>query len=101
MRGRVHVWGFVGFVGWVLFPWVLWSMLSGPRHLLSALALGMYVGPVVVDPPVLLLCFSFVCVCVGGFLVSFVLPLGFGFVVSLGLFRPVGSAGVGGASLVD
>ena len=42
----------------------------------------------------------FVCVS-GGFLVSFVLPLGFGFVVCLGLFRPVGSAGVGGALLVD
>ena len=69
-------------VGRVLFPWVLWSMLSGPRHLLSALALGMSVGPVVVDPPVL----SFLCL--------FCLPLGFGFVVSLGLFRPVGSAGV-------
>ena len=41
LRGRVHIWGFVGFVSRVLFPWVLWSMLSGPTHLLSALALGM------------------------------------------------------------
>ena len=37
--------GFVGFVDRVLFPCVLWSMLSGPRHLLLALALGMCVGP--------------------------------------------------------
>ena len=30
----------------------------------------------------------------GSFLVSFVLPLSFGFVVSFGLFKPVGSASV-------
>ena len=57
MRGGVHIWGFVGFVSRVLFPWVMWSMLSGPRHLLLAPALGMCVGPVVVYPPVL----SFFC----------------------------------------
>ena len=55
-------------------------------------------GLVVVDPTVLLLSFPFVCVCVGGFLVSFVLPLGVGFVISLGLFKPVGSAGMRGVT---
>ena len=45
-------------VGRVLFPWVLEIMLSGPRLLLSALALGMSVLGLVVDPPVLLLCFT-------------------------------------------
>ena len=59
-------------------------MLSGPRLLLSALALGMCVlglcgsaGPV----------FPLFCSC---------LPLGSGFVISLGISMPVGSAGVGG-----
>ena len=42
----------------VLFPLVLEIMLSGPRLLLSALALGMCMLGLVVDPPVL---FSFVC----------------------------------------
>ena len=72
-------------------------MLSGPRHLLSALALGKCVGPVVVDPPVL----SFFCLlaafCVLAIsFVLFVLPLLFGFVISLGLSRLVRSAGMGG-----
>ena len=49
------------------------------------------------DPPILsFLCFISFVRPPGGFLVSVVLPLGFGFVVSLGLSRPVGSAGVGG-----
>ena len=46
-------------VGRVLFLWVLEIMLSGLRLLLSALALGMCVFSLVVDPPVLfLLCLS-------------------------------------------
>ena len=89
--------GFVGFVGRVLFPWILWSMLSGPRQLLSALALGMCVlGLLLWIRWSYFFCFvSFVCP-PGGFLVSFVLPLGFSLVVSLGLFKPVGSAGMRG-----
>ena len=68
-------WGSIS-VGRVLFPWVLEIMLSGPRLLLSALALGMYVLGLVVYPMVLsFLCLvSFVCP-PGGFLASFVLPL--------------------------
>ena len=72
-------------------------MLSRHRLLLSALALVMCVlglcggsaGPVFpsfvsfVHPP-------------GGFLFPFVLPLGFSFVLSLDIFIPVGSAGMGG-----
>ena len=104
LRGGVHEYGVllcsstggaflsVGF----LFPWVLEIMLSGPRLLLSDLALGMCVlglcygstGPVFplfvffVRPPV-------------GFLVSFVLPLSFGSVISLYIFMAIGSAGMG------
>ena len=66
-------------VGRVLFPWVLEIMLSGPRLLLLALALVMYVLGLVVDPPVL----TFLC-----FVLC--LPLGFGFVLFLGGFIPVG-----------
>ena len=105
LRGGVHVngvlicrrrlWGI--YVGRVLFPWVLWSMLSGARHLLSALALRMCVcwayccGSA--DP--VFLCFVSFVRPPSGFLVSFVLPLGFGFAVSLCLFKPIGSAGMG------
>ena len=56
----------------------------------------MCVGPVVVDPPVLFSLFVSFIRPTSGFLVSFVLPLSFGFVVSLGIFMPVGSAGMGG-----
>ena len=66
-------------------------MLSGSRLLLSALALKMYVFGLL-----WCICRFFSFVCVGRFLVSFVLPLSFGFVVSLSIFMPVGSAGVGG-----
>ena len=38
---------------------------------------------------------SFVCP-TGSFFVSFILPLSFGFVISLGIYIPVGSAGIGG-----
>ena len=38
---------------------------------------------------------SFVCP-PGGFLDSFVLPLGFSFIISLCLFKPIGSASMGG-----
>ena len=44
-------------VGRVLFSLGVCSMLSGPRHLLSVLALGMSVLDLVVDPAVL----SFLC----------------------------------------
>ena len=71
-------------------------MLSGPRLILSALALGMCVvglccrsaGP---SP----LFVSFVRPHYG-FLVSFVLLLGFGSVISLCIYIPVRSAGMGG-----
>ena len=63
-RGEVHVgvWDGTppvlrGSVSRVCFPWVLEIMLSGPRLLLSALALGMCLLGLVVDPPVL----SFLC----------------------------------------
>ena len=67
-------------------------MLSGPRLLLLALALGMCVLGLVMDPPIL---FSFVFVSFvhppGGFLVSFVFALSFGFVISLCLIlSPLG-----------
>ena len=69
-------------------------MLSGPRHLLSVLALGMRVLDRVVDPPVLsFLCFVSFVHPPSGFLVSFVLPLGVCFVVSLGLLAWGGIAG--------
>ena len=61
-------------------------MLSGPRHLLSALALGMFVLGLLLG--ICWSCFSFVSFLIrslSGFLVSFVLPLGFGFIVSLGM----------------
>ena len=60
-------------------------MLCRPRLLLSALALGMCVLSLVVDPPVL----SFLCF-------VFVLPPGSGFVISLCISMPVWSAAVGG-----
>ena len=73
-------------------------MLSGPRLLLSALALGMCVLGLLWWIRQFYLSLVCLCrlVCVGRFLVSFVLPLGFSFVVSLGIFMPVGSAGIGG-----
>ena len=88
--------GFCRFVGRVLFSWVLWSMLSGPRHLLSALALGISVGPLLW---IRRSCLSFVCLLCSPswrFPCFFCFAPSFGFVISLGLFRPVGSAGVGG-----
>ena len=60
--------GLFCFVGRVLVPWVLWSMLSGPGHLLSALALGMWVFGLLLW--IRQSCFSFICLC---------LPLGFRF----------------------
>ena len=83
--GGVHgVWGFYFVpagcgdisVGRVLFPWVLEIMLSGPRLLLSALALGLCVGPCCGSAgPVFPLFVSFVRP-PGGFLVSFVFVTG-------------------------
>ena len=62
--GGVRIWGLGGMlpvvggsVGRVLFSLGIRSMLSGPSHLLSALALGMCVLGLVVDPPIL----SFLC----------------------------------------
>ena len=75
-------------VGRVLFFLVLEIMLSGPRLLLSALALGMCILGLFWW--IRQSCLSFVCFC---------LPLGFGFVISVCLFRPVGSAGVEGHRL--
>ena len=70
-------------------------MLSGPRHLLSALALGMRVGPCCGSAgPVFLCLLAAFCVLAVSFVCLF--ALGFGFVISLGLSRPVGSAGMGG-----
>ena len=51
----------------------------------------------VVDPPVLLLCLVSFVRPSSSFLVSFVLPLGFGFVISFGLFLcPLGLLAWGG-----
>ena len=66
---------FFVFVSQVLVLWVLWSMLSGPRHLLSALALGMCVGPCVGSAgpsPVFLL---YLCLCRGVSLFPLFCPL--------------------------
>ena len=69
LLGGVLIWGLDGMppvvggsVGRVLFSLGIQSMLSGPRHLLSVLALGMSVLDHVEDPPVLsFLCLLFVC----------------------------------------